>query len=64
MNMESLKASYCNNIDKVIFPQCVQDSVDGVFGNGQFESLHAATNIHHYDDVFWWGGSLDVPEKA
>lgn len=53
--------SYCNNIDKVIFPERVQDSVDGMFGNGHFQTLHASADINHNDDVLRRGGSLDIP---
>jgi len=59
--MKSKVYSYCNNIDKVIFPERVQDSVDGVFGNGHFQTLHAAAGINHNDDVLRRGGSLDIP---
>lgn len=59
--MESKVCSYCNDIDKVIFPERVQYSVDGVFGNGHFQTLHAAADINHNDDVFRRGGSLDIP---
>jgi len=61
--MKSKVYSYCNNIDKVIFPERVQDSVDGVFGNGHFQTLHAAADVHSDYDVFGGRGCLDVPER-
>lgn len=56
-----IKSTYCNNVDEVIFPQSVQDGVYGVFGNSELQTLHAAADIHHYDDVFWRRSSLNVP---
>lgn len=56
-----MNSTYCNNVDKVVFPQSVQDGVYGVFGNSELQALHAATDIHHYDDVFGRRGSLNVP---
>lgn len=53
--------SYRNDIDKVIFSKCVQDGVDGVLGNGQFQAFHTSTDIYNNDDVLRWGGSLNVP---
>lgn len=53
--------THCNNVDEVIFPQSVQDGVYGVFGNSELQALHAATDIHHYDDVFRRRSSLNVP---
>lgn len=50
-----------NDVDKVIFSQGVQDGVDGVFGYGQPQALHAATDVHHNHHVFGRRGSLDVP---
>lgn len=52
-----------DDVNEVIFPQCVQDCVDGVFGDGQSEPLHAATHVHHDDHVFGRSGGLDVPRK-
>lgn len=59
--MENKVCPYCNNIDKVIFPERVQDSVDGVFGNGHFQTLHTAADINYNDNVLRRGGSLDIP---
>lgn len=53
--------SHSNDVDKVVLSQCIQNGVDGVFGNGHLQSLHTATNVHHDDDVFGRRGSLDVP---
>lgn len=58
---ETNKSTYGNNVDKVVLAQSVQDGVDGVFGNSELQTLHAATDIHHYDDVFWRRSSLNVP---
>ena len=55
---------YSNDIDKIVFTKCVQDGVDGVFGNGQFQAFHTSTDINNNDDVLWWGGSLNVPTKC
>ena len=54
--------SHSDNVDKVILSQRVQDGVDGVLGDGHLQALHAATDVHHDDDVFGGGGCLDVPE--
>lgn len=56
--------SHSDDIDKVILPQCVQDRVDGVLGDGHFQALHAATDVHHDDDVLGRCGCLDVPTKT
>lgn len=53
--------TYCNNIDKIIFPQSVQNGDDGVFGNGHPQTLHAPTDVHHDYNVLGRGGCLDVP---
>lgn len=54
--------SHSNNVDKVVLAQCVQDGVDGVLGDGHLQALHAATDVHHDDDVFGGRSSLDVPK--
>ncbi len=59
--MENKVCPYCNNIDKVVFSERVQDSVDSVFGNGHFKTLHAAADIDYNHDVLRRGGSLDIP---
>lgn len=56
--------SHSDDVDKVVLSQCVQDGVDGVFGNGHLQPLHAATDVHHDDDVFGRRGRLDVPEHT
>jgi len=55
--------TYSYDVNKVIFPQCVEDCIDGVFGYGQSESLHAATGVHHNYHVFRRSGGLDIPGK-
>lgn len=50
-----------DDVDKVVLPQRVQDGVDGVFGDGHLQALHAAADVHHDDDVFGRRGRLDVP---
>lgn len=55
--------TYCYYVNKVIFSESVQDGVDGVFGDGQPEPLHAATDIHHNHQVFRGSGCLDIPGK-
>lgn len=56
--------SHSDDIDEVVLSQCVQDGVDGVFGDGHLQSLHAAADVHHDDDVFGRRGCLDVPEHS
>lgn len=60
----SLDFTHCYNVNKVIFSQSVQDGVDGVFGDGQPEPLHAAADIHHNHQVLRGSGCLDVPGKG
>lgn len=55
--------TYSDDVNKVVFSQCVQDGVDGVLGNGQPEPLHAAADIHHDHHVFRRRGRLDIPEN-
>lgn len=45
--------THSNDVDKVVLPQCVQDGVDGVFGNGHLQAFHTATDVHHNDNVLW-----------
>lgn len=52
------------DVNKVIFSQCVQDGINGVFGYCQPESLHTATDVHHNYYVFGRSGCLDIPGKA
>lgn len=59
----SLVCTHSDDVDKVIFSQCVQDRVDGVFGYGQPEALHTATDIHHDHHIFGRSGRLDIPGK-
>lgn len=54
--------SHSDDVDKVVLSQCVQYGVDGVFGDGHLQALHAAADVHHDDDVFGRRGGLDVPE--
>lgn len=56
--------SYGDDVDKVILPQRVQDGVDGVSSDGHLQTLHAATDVHHNDDVLGRGGCLDVPSRV
>lgn len=56
--------SHSNDVDEVILSQCVQDGVDGVFGDGHLQPLHAAADVHHDDDVFGRRGCLNVPERS
>lgn len=60
---ESSDKAHSNNVDKVVLAQCVQDGVDGVLGDGHLQALHAATDVHHDDDIFGGRSSLDVPNK-
>lgn len=55
--------TYSDDVNKVVFSQCVQDGVDGVLGYGQPEPLHAAADIHHDHHIFRRRGRLDIPEK-
>lgn len=55
--------TYSYDVNKVIFSQCIQDCVDGVFGYGQPESLHTATDIHHDHHIFRRSGCLDIPKR-
>lgn len=55
--------SYSDDVDKVVLAQCVQNGVDGVFGDGHLQTLHAAADVHHDNDVFRGRGCLDVPER-
>lgn len=57
------RQTYCNDVDKVIFSQSVQNGDDGVLGNGHPQALHAATDIHNDDNVLGRGGRLDVPAR-
>ena len=59
----STVCTYSYDVDKVIFSQCVEDCVDGVFGNGQSEPLHTATDIDHDHYIFGRSGCLDIPGK-
>lgn len=54
--------SHGDDVDEVVLSQRIQDGVDGVFGDGHLQSLHAAADVHHDDDVFGRRGCLDVPE--
>lgn len=56
--------SHSDDVDEVVLSQRVQDGVNGVFGDGHLQSLHAAADIHHDDDVFGRRGCLDVPERS
>lgn len=53
--------SYSDDVDKVVLSQCVQDGVDGVFGDGHLQPLHAAADVYHDNDVLRRRGCLDVP---
>lgn len=55
--------TYSDDVNKVVFSQCVQDGVDGVLGYGQPEPLHAAADIHHDHHVFRRRGRLNIPEN-
>lgn len=55
--------TYSDDVNKVVFSQCVQDGVDGVLGYGQPEPFHAAADVHHDHHVFRRRGSLDIPEN-
>lgn len=55
--------TYCYNVNKVVFSKSVQDGFDGMFGDGEPEPLHAATDVHHDHQVFGGSGCLDVPGK-
>ena len=57
----SLALSHSDDVDEVVLPQRVQDGVDGVFGDGHLQPLHAAADVHHDDDVLGGRGGLDVP---
>lgn len=57
----SIVCTYSYDVNKVVFAQCVQDRVDGVFGDGQPEALHAAADIHHDHHIFGRRGRLYVP---
>lgn len=58
-----LDFSHSDNVDKVVLSKSVQDGVDGVFGNGHLQPLHAAADVHHDDDVLRRCGCLDVPAQ-
>lgn len=55
--------SHSDDVDKVVLSQRVQDGVDGVFGDGHLQPLHAAADVHHDDDVLGRRGGLDVPAR-
>lgn len=59
----SIVCTHSYDVNKVVFAQCVQDRVDGVFGYSQPEPLHAAADIHHDHHIFGRRGRLDVPRE-
>lgn len=38
--------SHCNDVEEVVISQCVQYGGDGLSGDGQPETFHAAADIH------------------
>jgi len=61
MPLLCIVCTYSYDVNKVIFSQCVQDCIYGVFGYGESESLHTATDIHHNHHIFGRSGCLDIP---